>query len=72
MDGGHDDDPPVAGGAEGGPCVAREEERAREQEGDERDYFVPAGKSFRVSRDGLTLIAAIHRSAIALASPAAL
>ena len=42
------------------------------QEGDERDYFVPAGKSFRVSRDGLTLIAAIHRSAIALASPGAL
>jgi DUF2917 family protein len=38
------------------------------QEGDERDYFVPAGKSFRVSRDGLTVISAIRRSSIALAS----
>ena len=39
------------------------------QEGDERDYFVPAGKSFRVTCDGLTVIAAIHRSSIALTSP---
>jgi DUF2917 family protein len=39
------------------------------QEGDERDYFVPAGKSFRMSRDGLTVISAIRRSAIALTSP---
>ena len=37
------------------------------QEGDARDYFVPAGKSFRVSRDGLTVISAIRRSSIALA-----
>jgi len=39
------------------------------QEGDERDYFVPAGKSFRVSRDGLTVISAIRRSSIAVAAP---
>jgi len=39
------------------------------QEGDERDYFVPAGKSFRVSRNGLTVISAIRRSSIALTSP---
>ena len=37
------------------------------QEGDERDYFVPAGKSFRVSGDGLTVVSAIQRSLVALA-----
>jgi len=36
------------------------------QEGDERDYFVPAGKSFRVTRAGLTLVSALRASAIAL------
>ena len=39
------------------------------QEGDESDYFVPAGKSFRVSRNGLTVISALQRSSIALTSP---
>jgi hypothetical protein len=36
------------------------------QEGDERDYLVPAGKSFRVTRAGLTLVSALRASAIAL------
>ena len=39
MHGREDDDPAVPGGAERGPGVAREEERAREQE---RDQGVPA------------------------------
>lgn len=39
------------------------------QEGDRRDYFVPARSSFRVNRPGLTVISAIARSAIALTSP---
>jgi len=39
------------------------------QDGDARDYFVPAGKSFRVSRDGRTVVSAIRRSSIALAAP---
>ena len=39
------------------------------QEADQRDYFVAASKSFRVSCDGLTVIAAIRHSSIALTSP---
>ena len=39
------------------------------QEGDERDYFVAAGKSFRVSRPGLTVVSALRASSLALTAP---
>ncbi|HEV3007731.1 MAG TPA: DUF2917 domain-containing protein [Burkholderiales bacterium] len=39
------------------------------QEGDRRDYFVPARTSFRITGARLTLISAIARSSIALTSP---
>lgn len=39
------------------------------QEGDRRDYYVPARGSFTLTRDGLTLISALGRASIALTSP---
>lgn len=38
------------------------------QEGDGRDYYVPAGASFSVTRNGRTVIAAIGRASIAVTS----
>jgi hypothetical protein len=37
------------------------------QEGDRRDYYVPARGSFRLTRDGLTLISAIGSASVAVA-----
>lgn len=39
------------------------------QDGDQRDYYVPARGSFTLTRDGLSLISALGRASIALASP---
>src|SRR5215213_1070072 len=39
------------------------------EEGDQRDRFVTAGGLFRVVSSGVTLIAAMSRSTIALSSP---
>ena len=39
------------------------------QEGERRDIVLKAGQSFRISRGGCTLIAALRSSEIALASP---
>jgi hypothetical protein len=39
------------------------------QEGDARDYYVPAGESFAIARDGVTLIHALRRSVVALEAP---
>ncbi len=36
------------------------------QEGDARDYYIPAGQSFRIQRDGLTLVHALQRSIVTL------
>lgn len=40
------------------------------QEGDPRDYFVPAGESFRVERDGVALIHALQRAVVTVTAPA--
>ena len=39
------------------------------QEGDLRDYFVPAGESFRIARDGVTVINALSRSVVTVGAP---
>lgn len=39
------------------------------QEGDRADYYVAAPASFRLTRDGLTLISAVGGASVAVTSP---
>jgi hypothetical protein len=39
------------------------------QEGDRRDYYISAGGSLRLTRDGRTVIAAVRHASIAVTSP---
>jgi len=39
------------------------------QEGDRRDYYVKAGESFRLDRDGTALACALRASRVSLSSP---
>lgn len=39
------------------------------QEGDQRDYYVAAGESFRIARDGVTLINALRRAVVTVGAP---